>query len=270
MDNPIIVDVKRHQHIRLRIVNSGTMSSYKLKLGKLNGSVIMTDGQWVVPELSNKANVFWIGVAQRLDILIQIPSHLGDVFPIIAQEIGNGLVPYQQSGIVFTIGGVVPPKYSRKATDATGYMGIDQELTFRAWFPLVPKPADVEFEVLLTGDSGFHSMNKFSWQLPPLVSTYSPNPHPMQVKKGQRVCMTILNHNADAHSMHLHGHSFQVVEIDNQQISGAMRDTVQTARGQCRTIKICFDANHPGVWPFHCHMSWHLAAGMLTTLEYIS
>jgi hypothetical protein len=23
-----------------------------------------------------------------------------------------------------------------------------------------------------------------------------------------------------------------------------------------------------GVWPFHCHMSFHLGAGMLTTVEY--
>jgi len=157
-----------------------------------------------------------------------------------------------------------------ETTDATGSMDITQEMNIRSYFPLKQKPVDVEFDVLLTGDSGFHGINKNSWQLPPLVTSYKPNPHPLLVKEGQRVCMNIKNHNADAHSMHLHGHSFQVVEIDGKSISGAMRDTLMTSRGQCRVIRICFDADHPGMWPFHCHMSFHLAAGMLTSVEYTS
>merc|ERR1711997_317755 len=124
------------------------------------------------------------------------------------------------------------------------------------WIPLIKNLVYVR---------GIH---KYSWQLPPVVPDYIPNPHPMKVKEGQRVCLNIKNHNADAHSMHLHGHSFQVVEIDGHSISGAMRDTVMTARGQCRILKVCFDAVHPGVWPFHCHMSFHLAAGMFTSVEY--
>ena len=35
-----------------------------------------------------------------------------------------------------------------------------------------------------------------------------------------------------------------------------------------QSAKICFDANNPGIAPLHCHMLYHLAAGMLTTVEY--
>ena len=80
--------------------------------------------------------------------------------------------------------------------------------------------------------------------------------------------MTLYNHNADSHAMHLHGHSFQVIEMDKQPINGPMRDTVLMPKGGCRRVRVCFDTNNPGVWPFHCHMNYHLAAGMLTTLEY--
>lgn len=84
-----------------------------------------------------------------------------------------------------------------------------------------------------------------------------------------RVCLNMKNFNGDSHAMHLHGHSYrtpranvalhlfiilgsEVVEIEGVPISGAFRDTVLMPKGDCREVKICFDADNPGVWPFHC------------------
>jgi FtsP/CotA-like multicopper oxidase with cupredoxin domain len=54
-----------------------------------------------------------------------------------------------------------------------------------------------------------------------------------------------------AHPIHLHGHAFQVVAIDDRPIQGAVRDTVLvTPMG---SVRIAFDANNPGRWAFHCH-----------------
>ena len=33
-------------------------------------------------------------------------------------------------------------------------------------------------------------------------------------------------------------------------------------------IGVRFDANNPGVWAFHCHILYHLAADMFTVLKY--
>jgi FtsP/CotA-like multicopper oxidase with cupredoxin domain len=33
-------------------------------------------------------------------------------------------------------------------------------------------------------------------------------------------------------------------------------------------VTIEFDANNPGVWPIHCHLLYHLEAGMLTVIRY--
>jgi FtsP/CotA-like multicopper oxidase with cupredoxin domain len=66
--------------------------------------------------------------------------------------------------------------------------------------------------------------------------------------------------------MHLHGHDFQVVEIDGKPVSGALRDTLLVPPRSA--IKVDFDANNPGLWAFHCHILYHLATGMFTVLKY--
>ena len=34
-------------------------------------------------------------------------------------------------------------------------------------------------------------------------------------------------------------------------------------------VVIAFDADNPGSWAFHCHLLYHLDAGMFTTLRYV-
>ena len=74
------------------------------------------------------------------------------------------------------------------------------------------------------------------------------------------------NETTMSHPMHLHGHDFQVVEIDGKKVNGALRDTLIIPPKS--VIKVIFDANNPGTWAFHCHILYHLAAGMLTVVRY--
>jgi len=63
------------------------------------------------------------------------------------------------------------------------------------------------------------------------------------------------------------GTSFQVVEIDGARFAGAVRDTVLVPPG--RRVVAAFDVDNPGLWAFHCHLLYHLDAGMFTTLQYV-
>ena len=68
--------------------------------------------------------------------------------------------------------------------------------------------------------------------------------------------------------MHLHGHEFQIIEIDGEPVAGSFRDTVYIPKGG--TCRIAFDAIYPGVWAFHCHISYHDARGMFNVVAYRS
>lgn len=86
------------------------------------------------------------------------------------------------------------------------------------------------------------------------------------VRAGDRVEIAMRNQSMMAHPMHLHGHHFQVVGLDDRRFSGAMRDTVWVPPE--RELTVAFDAANPGVWAFHCHHLYHMATGMMTSVEY--
>ncbi|KAI0294023.1 laccase C [Multifurca ochricompacta] len=71
---------------------------------------------------------------------------------------------------------------------------------------------------------------------------------------------------AGPHPIHLHGHSFHVVRsagntsynFDNP----VVRDVVSIGTGSTDIVTIRFFTDNPGPWFLHCHIDWHLNAGL--------
>jgi FtsP/CotA-like multicopper oxidase with cupredoxin domain len=93
-----------------------------------------------------------------------------------------------------------------------------------------------------------------------LNAKISPATMPLLAKSGERVRIRIGNLSAmDHHPIHLHGHSFTVVETDGGVIPEAGRwpeVSVLVPVGSTRTIE--FVADNPGDWALHCHMTHHV------------
>lgn len=103
-------------------------------------------------------------------------------------------------------------------------------------------------------------------------SIYGANSNPYVLPMGAVVEVTIQNHDAVAHPFHLHGHNFQVISrsagSSNFPISipaGApmRRDTVQVMSDGSATIR--FVADNPGIALLHCHIEFHVEAGLTAT-----
>ena len=72
--------------------------------------------------------------------------------------------------------------------------------------------------------------------------------------------------------MHLHGHNFWVVAEGVGEWNGTVysdtpqrRDTQLLLPGTATEpgyLVIQFTADNPGVWPFHCHIAWHVSGGL--------
>jgi FtsP/CotA-like multicopper oxidase with cupredoxin domain len=87
-----------------------------------------------------------------------------------------------------------------------------------------------------------------------------PGTAPMLAKVGDKVRIRIGNLSSmDHHSMHIHGHAFNVVATDGGKIPQAGQwpeVTVLVPVGSTRTVE--FIADNPGDWAFHCHMFHHV------------
>lgn len=67
-----------------------------------------------------------------------------------------------------------------------------------------------------------------------------------------------------AHPMHLHGHSFQVVNGTGR---GPYKDTA-LVRPHMDRVAFDFLADNPGEWFFHCHNAYHMESGMARLVSY--
>ena len=250
--DPEIIKVEPGAVVLLRVINGSSMSNYHLDLGQLKGELIAVDGFAIVPV---PAQSFPITTAQRLDIRLAVPREPA-AHPVLAVLEGER----HQTGIVLVAGPAAVARIPDKATAASVALSLGLERRLRAAEPLKPRTADRVHTLNLTGD-----MAVYSWSLNNVV--WNKDVPPLPIASGERVELVMINRTGMSHPMHLHGHQFQVVEIDGERFPGAVRDTVLVPPG--RRVVVAFDANNPGLWAFHCHLLYHLDTGMFTTLRYV-
>jgi FtsP/CotA-like multicopper oxidase with cupredoxin domain len=256
LNDPDVVRVEKSAPVRLRIINGSSGTNYFIDLGSLPGELVATDGMPVKPIQGSR---FPLAIAQRIDVRVQIPRD-GGAFPILAlRELSK-----EQTGLVLATSGSTVKRLPVKAAAPTGLLTLDLENRLAAVNPLNAKAVDQAYTLRLQGN-----MAKYEWLINGVAfDVNNPGSEKPQVvvKMGQRVTLKFVNETPMSHPMHFHGHSFQVTEIDGKPFKGAVRDTILVPGNS--SVSVAFDANNPGLWYVHCHVLWHLAAGMATTVQY--
>jgi len=100
------------------------------------------------------------------------------------------------------------------------------------------------------------------------------NPKIIEVAPNATIEFILTNFDGGEHPIHLHGHSFAVLGVGKgiynpqknklKTINPIRRDVIGVQANGWAVIR--FQANNPGVWPFHCHIDWHFAAGLAATI----
>ena len=250
LDDPEIISVRAGESVLLRLIAASSSQNFYVDTGGLEAELLAVDGKAVRPL---KGRFFQLGVAQRIDLKVNIPKE-GGAFPILAQGEGTKML----CGVVLDTKGASVPKFSRTASMSTAALDNTQEKQLRALTPLSDRPIDRTLSAALGGN-----MMKYVWTI---NDAAYPNRKSLDIRNGERVGIAFTISTNMGHPMHLHGHDFQVVEIDNEKISGAMRDTLMVPPGSKMTV--AFDADNAGVWPLHCHLLYHLDTGMFTVVKY--
>jgi FtsP/CotA-like multicopper oxidase with cupredoxin domain len=247
--DPQVFDVDKGTEVRLRLINGAASTNFMIDLGLLEGTVVTVDGNPVAPL---KVREFPLAVSQRVDIVLRMPDD-GKAVPVLAR--GEGLT--LQTGVILRPPRAAVAKVMDVAVMAAPPVTLVDEMKLRALEPLRARPVDRSIPVALTGD-----MAAYIWGM----AVHDQGGAPATIAKGERVELVMRNETMMAHPMHLHGHSFQVTEINGQAFPGAVRDTVLVPPRT--TVKVVFDADNPGLWAYHCHNLYHLAVGMFTTVVY--
>ena len=246
LNDPQVVQVEKGGRVRLRIINGATATGFTIDTGALDGEVIAVDGQDIVPL---KTQQFPLAMGQRVDFRLPLPWE-GGAFPVFALREGGA----QRTGIILAAPGANVRKFADMADVQGPILSHAIESGLVAARPLTAKSVNRTYAVNLVG-----SMQGYEWGMQSSAD--------LSVRQGERVIVEMRNHSMMTHPMHLHGHHFQIVAINGQEISGAVRDTVFLP--PMTSIAFAFDAVNPGkAWAFHCHHLYHMATGMMATVGY--
>ena len=151
--------------------------------------------------------------------------------------------------------------------DRTGYPGLGLDkvphrvLNYRLLKSLAmdhhKRAPDREMELHLTGN-----MERYMWSFD--GRTFSAvGDDPIRFAHNERVRVKLVNDTMMAHPIHLHGMFFELV--NGQGHHQPKKHTVIVQPGSSATFDVTTD--EPGDWAFHCHLLYHMHAGMMQTVS---
>ncbi|GAA3245663.1 multicopper oxidase family protein [Streptomyces labedae] len=244
--DPDVYTGKPGRKVRLRIINAGGDTAYRVALGGHKLTITHTDG---FPVEHQEVDALLVGMGERYDVLVT----LGDgVFPLVALAEGkntNGLA-------LVRTGSGSAPKATVRPKELSGMIMAASQLRAADAVRLESAKTDVTHQIKLTG-----GMEKYNWAINGVpFDMKDPDANPILIEEGQRVRLDFVNETDMWHPLHLHGHTYQLGE------SGPCKDTsIVLPKKQ---LSVFFDADNPGQWMLHCHNAYHGEAGMMANVAY--
>ena len=241
---PTTFTAKPGQRIRIRFINAGSDTAFRVALAGHPMTVTHTDGYPVQPV---KVDALLIGMGERYDVVVTAAD---GVFPLVAVADGkNALARALLSTGAGTAPdpGFQPPELNRRVGTVDMFTATPDAG--------LGSTTDTNLSAQLSG-----GMMNYDWT--------------------QRA--PVRRHRTPHHSARPAGHADVYQHVDDVASHAPARPHLSNhpARRQPRRRKdtaivlpmqklgVALVADNPGVWMLHCHNTYHQEAGMMTTLNY--
>jgi FtsP/CotA-like multicopper oxidase with cupredoxin domain len=263
--------------LRLRIINAAAATYFYLQFAGGGMRLFAADGMHVQPVHKNR---FLIAIAETYDVVITVPEKGAYEFRATAQD-GSGFTSLF-IGAGQQVAAPDIPKPNLYKMHGAGHDGMQMEGGMAAMMlhagmamaeeerPLPPYDdlRSVESTALseenptrevmldLTGD-----MERYIWSINGRTLNEADS---IRINHGENVRFILVNKTMMHHPMHLHGHFFRVINKHGDY--SPLKHTVDVPPLGTRVIE--FHANEEKDWFFHCHVLYHMMAGMARIVRY--
>ncbi|MBO0334928.1 multicopper oxidase domain-containing protein [Sneathiella sp. CAU 1612] len=281
------------ERIRLRLINSSAMTYFDVRIPGLKMTVVAADGNNVQPVTVDELR---LGVAETYDVIVRPMDD--KAYTIFGASMGRtayargtlapreGMVadiPDMSKAPLLTMADMGMDHSNMKGMDHSNMkgmdhsnmMGMEQEkdsfyangsglvptaanggkflsyADLKAQKPLYDdREATREIELRLTGN-----MERYIWSI---NGVKYEDADPIVLQYGERVRFKFVNETMMTHPMHLHG-MWSILDVGAGKWDPA-KHTISVAPGT--TVYSETEVDAPGQWAFHCHLSFHMDAGM--------
>ncbi|KAL8627715.1 hypothetical protein Q9189_006582 [Teloschistes chrysophthalmus] len=275
---------------RLRLINSGSEALQRFSIDGHEMLVIAND---FVPVVPYKTNVVTLGIGQRTDVLVKATMPANSAVFMrsnITQHCSTANQPNAVAAIYYEKADQTKTPKSTATVFDDSKCGNDDLKKTR---PLFPFPAlqnaattqniDITFGPNATNHNLWY-MNKQTFRanydhpvflLAAAGNTsypYDPQWNVYNFGSNASVRLIVKNNFPALHPMHLHGHNFFVLAEGTGTWDGRITNYPFTNRRDVQMVQpngylvLQYDTDNPGVWPFHCHIAWHVSGGLYVNL----
>ena len=276
------------ERVRLRFVNGSAMSFFDVRIPGLTMTVVQADGNNVQPV---EVDEFRIAVGETYDVVVT-PTEARP-YSVLAESVARttmaravlapreGMAPeplpalrtpplltmadmgmahgdHSDHGAMAKSDGPPPPfdpfyafgsGLTPVAYNGGRFLSYADLVAHTPRYPF--RAPDREITVRLTGN-----MERYVWSLDGVKHEDS---EPLRLRLGERVRITFVNETMMTHPMHIHG---LWSLVDNGSGPGMpAKHVLAVAPGAMASIEV--EADEPGMWLLHCHLAYHMKAGMM-------
>lgn len=246
--DPFVFDARPGERLRLRLVNAASDTPFRVALGGHSLTVTHTDGFPVDP---TDADAVLIGMSERYDVVVTVAA--AGTFPLVAvaEAKANQALAYLRVGA-----DALPSQAPDRIPELDGRVVGAPDLRAAESVVLPAGRPDRTHRVALGGGE-----EGYRWTI---NGESAGEAEPLDVRAGEKVRLVFDNRTTMFHPMHLHGHTFQVVE---PVAGGPRKDSLIVLPNE--RMAVDFVADNPGQWVLHCHNVYHMEGGMETVVSYV-
>lgn len=283
----------RGEKVRLRFINGSSMTFFDVRIPGLSMKVIAADGQPIEPVAVDE---FRIGTAETYDVMVEPDADRA--YTVFAQSMDRSgfargtLTP--RAGLIADVPAIDAPQrlrmndmmgdMSMAGMSMKGMEGSGGALTGPGVDTTVPNPRnnlddpgvglrDNGRRVLTYADLRSTSpvgdatparsitlhltgnMERYIWSFDAMKFS---DAAPLRFENGERVRITLVNDTMMTHPIHLHGMWSDIENADGEFQVRKHTVVVQPAQ----TVSYRITAGPNGRWAYHCHLLYHMEAGM--------
>ncbi|KAJ7157671.1 laccase2 [Mycena crocata] len=272
-----VITVKKGLRYRFRVFSLSCRPFMTVSFDNHTFDVMELDGTEHDPEPFQRIDVY---AAQRVSLIVNanqtVVNYWIRAFPVGGNPNNNPNFNPNLTLAILRYEGA--PAVEPKTKDIAGRVYDDSfmhPIASEKPGKLGSAPADIPKVLTISQTTGspFFDINGISYlspSLPVLLQLLSGAAKPADFLPSEQVILLESNKIVDisipgpgAHPFHLHGHNFDIVLPSGQTtpnyINPARRDVVPV-NGPNMTFR--FFSDNPGAWFLHCHIDWHLEAGL--------
>ncbi|MGQ0457132.1 MAG: multicopper oxidase family protein [Hyphomicrobium sp.] len=252
--------------VRIRFLNVDPVRISEIGVEGAEAALIAVDGNGLAPMTLES----WrLGPAGRLDILVRSPKAGGlvrliDYFSaepvVLAEFISEG--PDKRRG-AFEPAALKSQRV--KLADRANAQRLTFDFSATATGKTIadlPVVDGLPIGKLCLAKRSYWAINKQSWVS---VDHSDLGPPLAKLKLGQSYIFELENRTPHSHPIHIHGHTFEVMNSNLRKLTPHRADTILLVPKE--RIEVAFVADNPGRWMFHCHILEHQETGMMGYLD---